>query len=243
MKFGTDGVRGVATRGTDTAGSPSGSRGRRSSRSGHELVAPNRVVDRRRHTRVDAAFAIGAHRGFAPRGRCGPISVSCPTPLVAFEAQRLWRYGSVVSASHNPYGDNGIKLFAPGGTKLTDDVEARIEASRSTSLASIRLASRPAGLGRSRRMLRPYGDTCWQVLDGRDPHGLKVVLDAANGAAVRIAPDVLRAAGAEVIVIADGPDGRNINDGCGATTPSSSQRRWWRTAPISASRSTVMPTG
>ena len=132
--------------------------------------------------------------------------------------------GAMVSASHNPYQDNGIKLFAPGGTKLTDDVEARIEA----ELAALDNPRRRSPVG-SLRTTEPavvavngssgYVDHVLKVLEGRDLNGLKVVLDAANGAASAVAPAALRRAGAEVIVVADAPDGRNINDRCGATYP------------------------
>jgi phosphoglucosamine mutase len=123
--------------------------------------------------------------------------------------------GAMVSASHNPYGDNGIKLFAPGGVKLTDDVEARIE----SVLESLGDPSNSVGRLRTHDDAEGYLTHVLGFLDGRDLTGIKVVLDAANGAGCSIAPRVLRAAGADVVVIAADPDGRNINDGCGATHP------------------------
>jgi phosphoglucosamine mutase len=157
--------------------------------------------------------ALGA--GFAAEGVDVIDLGTATTPMVAFEAQRLGVMGAVVSASHNPYGDNGIKLFAPGGTKLTDDVEARIE----SVLESLGDPTGSAGRLGTHDDAGPYSAHVLAFLDGRDLAGIKVVLDAANGAGCSIAPDVLRAAGADVVVIAADPDGRNINDGCGATHP------------------------
>jgi phosphoglucosamine mutase len=157
--------------------------------------------------------ALGA--GFAAEGIEVIDLGTATTPMVAFEAQRLDVMGAMVSASHNPYGDNGIKLFAPGGVKLTDDVEARIE----SVLESLGDPSNSVGRLRTHDDAEGYLTHVLGFLDGRDLTGIKVVLDAANGAGCSIAPRVLRAAGADVVVIAADPDGRNINDGCGATHP------------------------
>ena len=154
-----------------------------------------------------------------------------PTPMVAFECARLGAMGAMVSASHNPWEDNGIKLFACGGTKLPDDVESRIEAELAaigpTSAAeperSDRIGSGSVavdGPGSPRAAARAaYAQHVVEMLEGRRLDGLRVVLDAAHGAASTVAPIVLRDLGAEVIVVAAEPDGRNINDGCGATVP------------------------
>ena len=216
MKFGTDGVRGVA--GTELTTEFAFRLARAASR----VLAPSngdrRVViggDTRESTEL-LAHAL-AH-GFRAEG-VEVVSLGvAPTPMVAFEAQRLGALGAVVSASHNPYHDNGIKLFALGGLKLTDDVEQRIE----TELESILGGGDLAGAAPmpDDGDHRPYVDHVLRYLEGRRLDGLRVVLDAANGAASVVGPEVLRAAGAEVIVIADAPDGRNINDGCGATVPS-----------------------
>lgn len=157
--------------------------------------------------------ALGA--GFAAEGIDVIDLGTATTPMVAFEAQRLGVMGAVVSASHNPYGDNGIKLFAPGGTKLPDEVEAQIEAA---------LGDLPAPAGSAGRIgthadFGPYVAHVLSILGNRDLSGVKVVLDAANGAGCAVAAAALRTAGADVLVIADDPDGRNINDGCGATHP------------------------
>ena len=221
MKFGTDGVRGVAHEELTTEFAV------RLARAAACVLGADgaRTVVIGGDTRESTpAFDVALTEGFNAEGidvvRLGVV----PTPLVAFEAQRSDAMGAMVSASHNPYQDNGIKLFAPGGTKLTDDVEARIEA----ELAALDNPRRRSPVG-SLRTTEPavvavngssgYVDHVLKVLEGRDLNGLKVVLDAANGAAAAVAPAALRRAGAEVIVVADAPDGRNINDRCGATYP------------------------
>jgi phosphoglucosamine mutase len=161
--------------------------------------------------------------GFAAEGLDVIRLGVAPTPQVAFEAQRRDALGAVVSASHNPWTDNGIKLFARGGVKLSDDIEGRIEAelARLTASPSPETPTRPSG-----RVIDASADHDAYIghvlgfLDGLRLDGLRIVLDAANGAAHQIGPEVLRAAGAEVTVVAASPDGRNINDHCGATAPS-----------------------
>jgi phosphoglucosamine mutase len=221
MKFGTDGVRGVAN--TELTAGFALNLGRAAAQVLSRLDTSSSVAsepvdvvviggDTRESTPMLRA-ALGA--GFAAEGVDVIDLGTATTPMVAFEAQRLGVMGAVVSASHNPYGDNGIKLFAPGGAKLTDDVEARIE----SVLESLGDPTGSAGRLGTHDDAGPYSAHVLAFLDGRDLAGIKVVLDAANGAGCSIAPDVLRAAGADVVVIAADPDGRNINDGCGATHP------------------------
>lgn len=212
MKFGTDGVRGVAHEELTTEFAA------RLARAASRVLGADRcstVViggDTRESTQ---AFDDALTAGFSECGidviRMGVAS----TPAVAFEAQRRGAMGAVVSASHNQWQDNGIKLFAPGGTKLPDDVEAKIEAAIDMEAP----AAETSGDVVVERSFVTYGEHVLSILQGRDLAGLKVVLDVANGAAVDVAPDVLRATGAEVVVVADTPDGRNINEGCGATHP------------------------
>jgi phosphoglucosamine mutase len=217
MQFGTDGVRGVAL--TELTTEFATRLGRAAARVlGTDGVA-NVVVggDTRESTAVlDRALCDG----FAVEGLDVIRLGIAPTPQVAFEAQRRGAIGAVVSASHNPWTDNGIKLFARGGVKLADEVERRIEA----ELASLD-SSPPSDIAR-RRIVDASADHDAYIahvvrfLEGLDLAGLRIVLDTANGAAHEIGPEVLRAAGADVIVVAATPDGRNINDGCGATAPS-----------------------
>lgn len=237
MQFGTDGVRGVALTELTTEFAT------RLGRAAARVLGPGDVTsvvvggDTRESTEVlDRALCDG----FALEGLDVVRLGVAPTPQVAFEAQRRGGIGAVVSASHNPWTDNGIKLFARGGVKLADDVEGRIEA----ELA--RLAADPSGR-ESGRIVDATADHDAYIahvvgfLEGLDLDGLRIVLDAANGAAHQIGPEVLRAAGADVIVVAASPDGRNINDGCGATAPRSSPTRFLPMTPTSASRSTVTP--
>ncbi|MBI5089460.1 MAG: phosphoglucosamine mutase [Actinobacteria bacterium] len=140
-----------------------------------------------------------------------------PTPAIAFWSHRQSAPAAVITASHNPWTDNGVKIFAPGGLKLADDVEAAIEA---------RLASAPADAGDPsppRGMLLiddVVADYLEHVVEGLPRlGGLHVVLDCANGAMSGIAPRAFERLGARIDVINDTPDGSNINHGCGATAP------------------------
>jgi phosphoglucosamine mutase len=225
--FGTDGVRGVA---------------------GHELTAPlaldlsvaaasvlaggGSVRDGRpvavvgRDPRVSGEFLEAAVvAGLASAGvdvlRLGVI----PTPGVAYLTGALdAAFGVVISASHNPARDNGIKFFGPGGVKLPDAIEDEIEGQlRAAELGSAQAEPGPGGFGRvsdASAEHERYLDHLLATLPGhpRPPlAGLRIVADCAHGAAYRLAPQALRRAGAAVITIGDEPDGLNINDGCGST--------------------------
>ena len=146
----------------------------------------------------------------------GPV----PTPAVAHLTRSLRaELGVMISASHNPYHDNGIKLFGPDGFKLDDEIEAEISA---LAAGSIELADAP-DVGRARRMLDSVGryvEFAKSTLPGRTSlDGLKLVVDCANGAAYRTAPDTLYELGAEIVPLAVSPDGFNINENCGAVHP------------------------
>jgi len=146
----------------------------------------------------------------------GPI----PTPAVAHLTRSLRaELGVMISASHNPHHDNGIKLFGPDGYKLDDTIEAEISALAAGSIA----LAKPTELGRARRMLDSVGryvEFAKSTLPGpMRLDGLKLVVDCANGAAYRTAPDTLYELGAEVIALAVNPDGFNINELCGAVHP------------------------
>jgi phosphoglucosamine mutase len=141
-----------------------------------------------------------------------------PTPAVAFLTGSYGAdLGVVLSASHNPMPDNGVKLFAAGGHKLPDDIEAEIEAMVGAGLA----AERPTGarIGRVRRAEDAVHRYRAHLLDAQPARldGLHVVVDCAHGAASLVAPQLYRDAGAQVDLIGAEPDGLNINDGCGST--------------------------
>jgi phosphoglucosamine mutase len=148
----------------------------------------------------------------------------------------------VISASHNPHDDNGIKFFSAEGTKLPDATEEAIE-------AQIDKPMRRSNRGISaRRDASRTPRTLHRVLQEHDPvatglHRLRVVVDCAHGATYHIAPAVLEELGADVTAIGVEPNGLNINDGVGATAPAALVARSGKHGPISASRSTVTATG
>jgi phosphoglucosamine mutase len=165
---------------------------------------------------LEAALEAGFSAAGVDVMLCGPM----PTPGVAYltKALRL-SAGVVISASHNPYQDNGIKFFSPEGDKLSDASELAIEAALDQPLACVSSKY----LGKAFRLDDATGryiefckSTFPAVLNLR---GLKLVVDCANGAAYQSAPNVFHELGAEVISIGVEPNGRNINDGCGATAP------------------------
>ena len=211
MKFGTDGVRGVAN--SDLTAAFALSLGRAAARvlGGDQAVVGG---DTRRSTpMLAAAFSAGMAAEGVTVHQLGVV----PTPTVAFLAAERSCAGAVVSASHNPFHDNGIKLFAPGGTKLPDELEARIEA----EVAALAPPTGEPGDLVACTGVAGYVDHLVASLQGRSLAGVRVVVDAANGAASPLAGAVFAAAGADVVVIHDRPDGRNINAGCGATAPGS----------------------
>ena len=148
-----------------------------------------------------------------------------PTPAVAFISAEQGAPAAVISASHNPYGDNGVKFFAAGGTKLSDDVEEGLETELDALLATHDRAGAPTGRGVGRispdaGALARYERYVLSCLEGRRLGGMRVALDCANGAASVSAPQVFEAAGAQIVsVLSAEPDGANINDGCGSTDP------------------------
>ena len=142
-----------------------------------------------------------------------------PTPGVAFlTAELAADAGVVISASHNPYQDNGIKFFGPGGTKLSDEAEARIEAGLDAPHPTQRIAT----VRNHQEAERIYMDRLIRL--GPRLDGLRIAMDTANGATYRVAPRVFQRLGAEVFAVFTTPDGRNINKGCGSTQPATLQR-------------------
>ena len=214
MKFGTDGVRGVAN--SELTAEFALRLGRAAARVLSTGDAPTVVIggDTRISTpMLEAALAAG----FAAEGvdvrRLGVV----PTPAVAFAAQRTGAMGAMVSASHNPYRDNGIKLFATGGIKLADDVEAAIERELDAMQSPVGQPGRIAAT--SDDVIAEYVDHVVSIAGGRTGSSMRVVVDAANGAASSLARIVFERLGVDVVVIGDEPDGTNINDACGATFP------------------------
>ena len=145
-----------------------------------------------------------------------------PTPAVAMLTRSMRAdLGVMISASHNPFDDNGIKLFAPDGYKLSDEVEKEIESLLDQDLSRKLASSRH--LGRAKRIddaQARYIEFAKRTLPrSLDLDGLRIVIDCANGAGYKVAPAALWELGAEVVTIGDKPDGFNINDACGSTHP------------------------
>ena len=217
--FGTDGIRGTANAEPMTAEialKVGMAAGRQFIRGDHR----HRVVIGK-DTRLSGYLLEPAlTAGFVAVGMDVVLVGPMPTPAVAMLTRSLRAdLGVVISASHNPFEDNGIKLFGPDGYKLSDDVERQIEARMDNGLAEGRAASRD--LGRASRLDDAPGRYIEYVKrtfpDRRTLDGFKIVVDCANGAAYRVAPTVLYELGAEVIAIGVEPDGFNINEGCGST--------------------------
>ena len=159
--------------------------------------------------------------GFIAKGMDVILLGPLPTPAVAMLTKSLRAdMGVMISASHNPYYDNGIKLFAPDGSKLSDSLETQIE--ERIALNATDDNAHDGDLGRASRLddaIGRYVEYVKATYPNGSLDGLKIVVDCANGAAYKVAPTVLWELGAEVIPIAVQPDGRNINDRCGATHP------------------------
>ncbi|HWH98495.1 MAG TPA: phosphoglucosamine mutase [Pseudolysinimonas sp.] len=223
--FGTDGVRGLANGDVITGDFALGlaqaaatvlTQGRHAERRRGEGRRPRAVLAR--DPRISGEFISAAvAAGLASSGIDVLDAGVIPTPAAAFLVQDIGAdFGVVVSASHNPAPDNGIKFFAYGGTKLPDDVEDRIEA----AFASPELLPTGGDVGRIRRFADAedrYLLHLLGTLDGLRLDGLHVVIDCANGAAAGISPQLFADAGAIVTVIGNDPDGLNINDGVGST--------------------------
>ncbi len=213
--FGTDGIRGVvgqypitpdfALRLGYAAGKVLGS----------HLENPAVIIGK--DTRLSGyLFESSLEAGFSYAGvdvyMAGPI----PTPAVAFLARALHlSAGVVISASHNPYTDNGIKFFDCHGAKLPDNVELEIEAELEKQMV---IASKLGKVMRIEDAKGRYIEFCKNTIPADiNFKGLKIVLDCANGASYQVAPQVFKELGAEIIKISCEPDGTNINNGCGST--------------------------
>ncbi|EGO65298.1 phosphoglucosamine mutase [Acetonema longum] len=215
--FGTDGVRGVANQ--ELTPELAFRLGRAATcHFGQEYENPVLIIGR--DTRISGQMLESAlAAGICSAGGQAVLAGVVPTPAVAYLAKTLGaQAGVVISASHNPFPDNGIKFFAGNGYKLPDEVEEQLE--------SLVLAP-------TDRLLRPTGGSVGTILHRHDLlnqyieyaagtvscrlSGLKVLVDCANGAAYEAAPRILKSLGAEVTVLFDDPDGVNINDHCGST--------------------------
>ena len=218
--FGTDGIRGIANRviTPDLALKVGQAAGLVFQRGDHR----HRVVIGKDTRLSGYMIEYALVSGFTAVGMDVLILGPVPTPAVAMLTRSMRAdLGVMISASHNPYEDNGIKLFGPDGFKLSDEVEMQIEALLDTDLAP-RLA-RSAALGRARRVddvRARYIEFAKRTLPRTvSLDGLRIVLDCANGAAYKVAPEALWELGAEVFAIGCEPDGLNINRDVGSTAP------------------------
>jgi len=220
LKFGTDGVRGVAN--SELTPELALALGRAAAR----VLRGARFAVGRDTRRSGPLLEAALSAGLAAEGVDVASLGVVPTPAVAWWSDTEAAPAAMVSASHNPFGDNGIKLFSAGGRKLADDVEEALEA----ELARL-LAEGPNGGGAARTgagvgavtpavgALDGYAASVAASLAGRRLDGLSAVVDCAHGSASVVAPGVLRDLGVEVEVLHAEPDGTNINAGCGSTHP------------------------
>jgi phosphoglucosamine mutase len=217
--FGTDGIRGLV--GTDPI-TPErmlqlGFAAGRVLANNSDVAHPTVLIGK--DTRISGYLLEAAlEAGFAAAGVDVVMTGPIPTPAVAYLTRALrMSAGVVISASHNPYQDNGIKFFSAQGNKLPDEVESKIEAEMDQPL----VCAASDKLGKVRRLddaAGRYIEFCKSSFPSNlSLHGLKIVLDCANGAAYETAPAVFHELGAEVIRIHAQPNGTNINDRCGAT--------------------------
>jgi phosphoglucosamine mutase len=218
--FGTDGVRGTANTWPMTAelalrlGTSAGRYFRRDSSTAHRVVIG-------KDTRLSGyMFENALTAGLTSTGMNVLLLGPVPTPAVGLLTTSMRAdLGIMISASHNPHHDNGIKFFGPDGFKLSDEAESEIEA-----LVEAGVEPAPSGdIGRAMRIddgRSRYAERLKGTFPkGRSLEGLKVVIDCANGAAYKVAPEVLWELGATVIPVGTSPNGCNINDGCGSTAP------------------------
>lgn len=215
--FGTDGVRGTVGSDPMTADFTM----RLASAAAQVLVPTGGTVVIGKDTRLSGyMFESALEAGFVAAGADVLLLGPLPTPGIAHLTQEFnANLGVVISASHNPYYDNGIKFFDSTGSKLTDAVEHEIE--KHLENRAITLESK--ALGKAKRIDTArvrYQEFCTASMpDGLNLEGLKIVFDGANGAGYKVGPRALAALGAEVIPIGCSPNGRNINDGCGSMVP------------------------
>ncbi|MFN0027465.1 MAG: phosphoglucosamine mutase [Acidimicrobiales bacterium] len=224
LRFGTDGVRGPAN--TQLSAEYALSFGRAMAR----VLNPERVVVGRDTRESGPMLEAALCAGLCAEGVAVTVLGVCPTPAVAYASAGGNQPGVMISASHNPYGDNGLKVFAAGGFKLTDAQEQDFVTALAVLTDPDSGAALPAVDGGSPQTVNGCGsigedpDTIERYvahllgsIAGRRLDGAELVIDCAHGSAWQLAPRVLRSLGARVQVLGADPDGRNINAGCGST--------------------------
>ena len=220
--FGTDGVRGTV--GDDPMSAEFALR--LASAAAQVLVPEGGTVLIGKDTRLSGyMFESALEAGFVAAGADVLLLGPLPTPGIAILTQEFEaNLGVVISASHNPYYDNGIKFFDATGSKLSDEVEKKIE----RLLANPAITLESSKLGRATRIdtaMSRYQDFCKATFpEDLNLEGMQVVFDGANGAGYKVGPRILNELGAEVVTLGCSPNGRNINDNCGSTFPALLQK-------------------
>ncbi|MCY4195301.1 MAG: phosphoglucosamine mutase [bacterium] len=214
LRFGTDGVRGRAYEDLlpdDIV---------RLAQAAAEVLAPTGPVIVGRDTRESSVeFSAALAAGFSSVGVSTIDLGVATTPAVAWAAARASTPGAVISASHNPWHDNGVKLFGPDGRKLNDEIQGALESALSSSdRLTVPTLGAPPRTSDGSELLKEYQQSVARTVDF-DGRRLRVVADAAHGSASAVLPGPLQAHGATVAVINSSPNGRNINRRCGSTRP------------------------
>ncbi|MDE0237812.1 MAG: phosphoglucosamine mutase [bacterium] len=214
LRFGTDGIRGRAYKELlpdDVIAL---------AQAAAEVLNPSTPVVIGRDTRESSPdFAAALAAGFSAVGVSTVDMGVAPTPAVAWAAAHDHTPGAMVSASHNPWSDNGVKLFSPGGRKLDDKIQAALESALDdANRSAVSIIGAPQRTSDGSGLLQKYQDAVASTahFDGRNLH---VVVDAAHGSATAVLPGPLQAHNVTVTVINAEPDGRNINRHCGSTHP------------------------
>lgn len=216
-KFGTDGIRGLVGEEPmvpDTLVRLGYAIGTVLGGSGREVVIGKDT--RLSGYMVESAIEAGLVAAGMDTALTGPLPTSAIARLVAEEKAAA---GIVISASHNPFRDNGVKIFDGLGNKLTDEMESDIERIANDGSLAAKWSPDPGKARRIDEATERYVDFCLGTAKGLSLDGMHIVVDAANGAAYSSAPAVFRKAGAVVYEVGCEPDGRNINEGCGALAP------------------------
>jgi len=218
LRFGTDGVRGPASEFTDALVVSLG-------QAAAQVLGTTTFVigrdTRESGERLEAALAIGLSRGGAQ-----PLSMGVvPTPAVAWICAQREVPGAVISASHNAWSDNGIKFFAAGGRKLSDELETALEQALDAVVARAESGietESAVGIETDAKAVAEWCEAVASSVTAVAP--MRIVIDCANGAAASVAPEIFRGLGLDVEVLHAQPDGRNINDACGSTHPGDLQK-------------------
>ena len=215
LRFGTDGVRGPASEFTDALVVALG-------QAAAQVLGTSAFVigrdTRESGERLERALGTGLRLGGAQ-----PLSLGVvPTPAVAWVCAQRGVPGAVISASHNPWSDNGIKFFAAGGRKLSDELEAELESALDAVVAAGVEFDLSVDSNTDTHAVAEWCDAVASSVVTVAP--MRIVIDCANGAASFVAPGIFRGLGLEVEVLHAQPDGRNINDACGSTHPEDLQR-------------------